>query len=127
MSRIVRNTQQRAAIRQAIEDLARPVGPQEILVAAQEMVPALGIATVYRNVRALVDDGSLRVVELPGSPNRYELAGKDHHHHFHCRACDRVFEVDDCPSQIGDLTPAGFTLEAHEITLYGRCAECVVG
>ncbi len=127
MNRVTRKTQQRAAIRQAIEELARPVGPQEILETAQEVVPALGIATVYRNVRAMVDDGVLRVVELPGSLNRYELAGKDHHHHFHCRACDRVFEVDDCPGQIGELTPAGFALEAHEITLYGRCPECVAG
>ncbi len=127
MSRTVRKTQQRVAIRQAIEDLARPVGPQEILEAAQEAVPALGIATVYRNIRAMVDDGSLLAVELPGCPSRYELAGKGHHHHFHCRTCDRVFEVEDCPGQIGDLTPPGFKLDAHEITLYGRCAECVVG
>ncbi|RMH15389.1 MAG: transcriptional repressor [Acidobacteria bacterium] len=119
-----RKTQQRAAIHKAIERADRPVGPQEILSAAQADVPALGIATVYRNLRRLVADGILRVVELPGAPSRYELAGKEHHHHFHCRACDRVFEVDDCPGSIADLTPTGFRLEAHDITLYGRCRDC---
>ncbi len=84
----------------------------------------MGIATVYRNIRSMVEGGALRVVELPGAPSRYELAGKDHHHHFHCTLCDRVYEVDDCPGRLADLTPAGFRLESHEIVLYGRCADC---
>ena len=123
-TRMVRRTQQRDAIRAALEDADRPLGPQEVLEAAQEIVPALGIATVYRNIRAMVDEGSLHVVELPGAPARYEIAGKAHHHHFHCTRCDRVYEVEDCPGQIADLTPSGFVLETHELTLYGRCADC---
>ncbi len=91
---------------------------------AQETAPALGIATVYRNLKAMVEDGSLRPVELPGGPSRYEIAGKGHHHHFHCRGCDRVFEVEDCPGRLADLTPRGFCLESHEIILYGLCAGC---
>lgn len=124
MRRPLRKTQQRDAIRRAIETLARPVGPLEILDQAQEDVPGLGIATVYRNLRTMVENGVLRVVELPGAPSRYELAGKDHHHHFHCTRCDRLYEVEDCPGRLSDLAPDGFDLEAHEIMLYGRCAEC---
>lgn len=120
-----RRTRQREAIRRAIEDADRPLGPQEILAAAQDDVPRLGIATVYRNVKAMVDDGALRTVELPGSPDRYETAGKTHHHHFHCRACDRVFEVDGCPGSLKDLAPSGFAVEDHEVILYGLCAACV--
>lgn len=119
-----RKTRQRQAIRKAFEDADRPLGPHEVLKEAQESAPALGIATVYRNVKAMVEDGSLRAVDLPGAPSRYEIAGKDHHHHFHCRGCDRVFEVEDCPEQIADLTPRGFLLESHEIILFGLCGGC---
>lgn len=85
----------------------------------------MGIATVYRNVKVLLEDGWLQPVELPGAPSRYEVAGKHHHHHFHCRQCDKVYEVEDCPADLEHLTPAGFELETHEIILYGTCSQCV--
>jgi len=119
-----RNTRQRDAIRTALAGAGRPLSPQEVLAAARQGHPGLGIATVYRTLKALLEDGSVRAVELPGVPARYELAGKRHHHHFHCRACDGVFEVDACPAGIRRLPPGGFRLERHEIILYGLCAGC---
>lgn len=119
-----RKTHQRLAIRQALAEAGRPLTPREILAAARKRASTLGIATVYRNLKVLMAEGALHSVELPGAPDRYELAGKDHHHHFHCRACDRVYEVEDCPGDIQSLTPAGFELEDHEIYLYGLCGDC---
>lgn len=119
-----RKTLQRAAIRGAIEAADRPVSPLEILEAAQRDTPGLGIATVYRNIKSLVEEGWLHTVELPGAPSRYEVAGKEHHHHFHCRACDKVFEIDHCPGQVVNLAPSGFRPEAHDIILYGLCPVC---
>ena len=122
-----RHTQQREAIRRAFEAADRPLSPGEVLAAAQRGVPQLGIATVYRELRALVDAGWLAEVPLPGSPSRYEVAGKHHHHHFRCRQCDRVYEVAGCPPDLSALLPPGFQLEGHDVTLLGRCAECVDG
>ena len=122
-----RTTAQRVAIRRAFERAARPLSPGEVLAAARRSVPALGLATVYRNLKALVRDGWLVEVPLPGAPNRYEVAGKHHHHHFRCRACDRVYEVDACPPDLRPLVPRGFLLEGHDITLFGRCATCARG
>ena len=119
-----RKTQQRAAIRKTFEDAGRPLSPREVLDSAQDETPGLGIATVYRNIRALVDGGWLNSVGLPGAPDRYEVAGKHHHHHFHCRECDAVFEVEACPKDVGELTPEGFEVESHEIILYGLCSAC---
>jgi Fur family ferric uptake transcriptional regulator len=119
-----RRTCQLDAIRRVFDGVDRPISPQECLALARQDVPTLGIATVYRNVRRLVGDGWLRVVELPGGSDRYERAGKRHHHHFHCRGCDAVFEVEACPGDLESLSPRGFRLEAHELILYGRCDRC---
>ena len=119
-----RQTRQRDTIRAALAAAGRPLGPQEVLAAARAELPGLGIATVYRAIKALLAEGWLRAVELPGSTPRYEVAGKRHHHHFHCRACDGVFEVEACPAGIRGLLPGGFRLEEHEIILYGLCAVC---
>lgn len=119
-----RSTRQRTAIRAAIVAAKRPLSPQEILEEARAEVPALGIATVYRNLRAMTDGGEILVVMLPGEVPRYEAAGHEHHHHFQCKVCQRVFDVHDCPGNLAQLAPRGFTVESHDITLYGRCSDC---
>ena len=120
-----RKTRQRTAIRRAFEDADRPLSPGEVLEAAQLTVPRLGIATVYRAVRDLLEEGFLSTVELPGEPPRYEMAHLEHHHHLQCRACQKVFEVHGCPPELGELAPSGFEVESHEVVLYGRCSHCV--
>ncbi len=119
-----RDTRQRRILRQVLEQADRPLSPQEILEASQGLLPGLGIATVYRNVKAMVEEGTLQAVELPGEGLRYELAGKLHHHHFHCRGCGKVYEVEGCPGDLGPLAPPEFRVESHMIVLYGRCADC---
>lgn len=119
-----RSTRQRAAIRTAIDTAGRPLSPQEVLDAAQVEVPEMGIATVYRNVKLLLDAGEIVTVTLPGESPRYESTQHEHHHHFQCNACKRVFDVHSCPGDLSALAPKGFLVEGHELTLYGLCDQC---
>ena len=122
-----RVTRQRAAIERALRNAQRPLTPAEILAASRKAVPSLGTATVYRTLRGMVEDGSIAPVFLAGEGARYELAHLGHHHHFRCRACERVFEVDGCPGDLSALAPKGFHVEAHDVVLFGRCASCATG
>ena len=119
-----RSTRQRTAIRAAIDQAQRPLSPQEVLDAAQAEVSGLGLATVYRNLKLLQDAGEIQPVNLPGDNPRYESSLHAHHHHFQCTTCQRVFDVHQCPGDLANLAPKGFTVEHHELTLYGRCNEC---
>jgi Fur family ferric uptake transcriptional regulator len=119
-----RSTRQRSAIRDAIDAAARPLSPQEVLEAAQARVPGLSLATVYRNLKLLQDADEIIAVTLPGDGARYESLRHGHHHHFQCTACNRVFDVHACPGDLALLAPQGFTVDHHELTLYGRCADC---
>lgn len=119
-----RQTRQRRAIEASVLGAGRPLLPQEVLALAQREVPRLSLATVYRQLKALVDKGALRAVLLAGDPPRYEPLAHAHHHHFQCKACQRVFDVHACPGNLAQLAPAGFLVEDHDLTLYGRCADC---
>lgn len=119
-----RDTPQRKAIRRVFMNSGRPLTPEEILALGQRIVPSLGLATVYRNVRSLCDEEWLTEVELPGGGMRYELSSRPHHHYFLCRECDQAFDVHACPPAIEDMAPEGFEVEGHEFVLYGRCAAC---
>ncbi|MDX6770534.1 MAG: transcriptional repressor [Elusimicrobiota bacterium] len=119
-----RDTAQRRSIRAALEEAGRPLGALEVLGAAKAGAPGLGIATVYRNLKALVAAGEVTAVELPGEAPRYEFAGKEHHHHFLCAACDKVYELGGCLGGLKELLPRGFKLGSHELLLHGTCASC---
>ena len=120
-----RSTRQRDAIRAALQSARRPLSAREILADTQAEVASIGIATVYRTLKLLVDAGEVEAVPLPGGIPHYELTKLGHHHHFQCTRCERVFDVPECGGNPKELLPRGFTMERHELVLYGRCAACV--
>lgn len=120
-----RDTDQRNAIRKALLGAGRPLSVHELLELAQNEVASLGIATLYRNLKALVAEGWIAQVDLPGQPPRWEVAPKGHHHHFLCRTCDKLFEINSCPEGLLHLVPEGYTLDEHDILLRGQCDVCV--
>jgi Fur family ferric uptake transcriptional regulator len=120
-----RDTSQRRAIRRALEDAGRPLGALEVLEASKREAPGLGIATVYRNIKALLKEGDISEVALPGEPPRYEAAGKGHHHHFRCDRCEKVFELGGaCLPDLKGSLPRGFRVTSHEVLVHGLCAAC---
>ena len=121
---MIRVTQQRDAIRQVMSKVGRPLSTQEIFALARREVPGLGIATVYRTINYLEEEGGIVAVDVPGQPPRWELTPESHHHHFLCNTCDRLYEVHACPEDLEHMLPDGFALEEHDILLRGKCAAC---
>ncbi len=121
-----RATRQKTAIRAVFDQANRPLSPQEVLDAARSEVPALSIATVYRNLKQLLAENAIEVVQLPGDSARYESThlAHTHHHHFQCTQCQRVFDVHGCSGDFAHMAPKGFSVERHELTIYGRCDAC---
>ena len=120
----IRKTRQRQAVRSVFERAERPLSAAEALAEAQQEVPSLGIATAYRAINQLLDEGELDTVELPGEPARYEVPDKPHHHHFHCNGCGQVFCVPVKCARLDATVPGGYTIESHEVILYGTCPAC---
>lgn len=122
-----RQTRQRSTIYEVIRTAAGPLTVPEIHQRAQREVGGIGIATVYRTINLLQDEGLVQAVILPSGETRYELANLGHHHHFSCRSCEEVFDLPACPVEIprNDVVEGGFVVESHELTLYGVCPACV--
>lgn len=68
-----RETKQRNAIHTVLDEAKRPLSPQELLALAGVLVPGIGIATIYRNVKIMVEQGALSTVHIPGEPPRFIL------------------------------------------------------
>jgi Fe2+ or Zn2+ uptake regulation protein len=46
------------------------------------------------------------------------------HGHFHCAACETVFDVDLPAALPGVALPRGFLPQRYEMAVHGLCADC---
>lgn len=119
-----RKTRQREAIQTVLKRSSHPMNAEEIFLTARKQVEGLGIATVYRTLKSLQEEGAIQRVCIEEQSPRYERADLHHHHHFYCEACDQVFEIEACAPGVNHMAPEGFEVKRHEITLFGRCEDC---
>jgi Fur family ferric uptake transcriptional regulator len=121
-----RHTRQREIILSVILAAQGPLTVDEIHRRARRRLRTMGIATVYRTVKLLLEHDEIRTVILPDGQSRYESSHLKHHHHFRCRRCDRVYDLSGCmlSTAAGTTLPEGFIVEDHEVTLFGICPKC---
>ena len=121
-----RNTKQFETIRSIITNAGRPLSIDEMQKSALEELDSIGLRTVYRAVRRMEEMDEIQSIKVQGRADRYELSciASSHHHHFHCTACDRLFDIHGCPGGLSDLLPKGFQMANHDILLTGTCDTC---
>jgi Fur family ferric uptake transcriptional regulator len=126
-----RNTRQRRVIAERLAALGEAGGAfsaEALLEDLRRSNSGIGRATVYRAIEKLVQVKVLDHVDFSDGERCYRLCESErHHHHLTCRICRRVVELDLCIPQakidaIGRRE--GFTIEDHEISLYGLCDAC---
>ena len=119
-----RKTPQREIISEIIKQSAGPLTVNEILSIAEDGGSPLGIATVYRTIKLLLESNTIQSVTLPDGQARYEAAALQHHHHFHCSSCEKVIDIKQCCMHLHDNEIEGNLIENHEITFFGICKNC---
>ena len=103
-------------------------GAQEIHDALTAGGRTIGLASVYRMVDRLAEEGLVTRIDLGDGIVRFEPArDAAHHHHLVCGACGKVEPFVDprLEHAIEAVEEAsGFAVVAHEVLLRGACAEC---
>jgi methylated-DNA-[protein]-cysteine S-methyltransferase len=122
-ARGLRSTPQRRAILAAfrggpIEHLSA----DEVYARAAESLPDLSRGTVYATLAEFTEMGLLSAFGAP-EPVRYET-NTNHHSHFRCRVCLRVFDLVTGVQDPAVITDPGFTVERVDTQAEGVCAEC---
>jgi Fur family transcriptional regulator, ferric uptake regulator len=121
-----RKTKQKQAILKAFQGESRPLSVQEIHKNGKHTAPNLGLRTVYRHIREMLEDGIVVGIDYPGQPVRYELIDSQRDHpHFICQNCNKIFDLKNDGIEVKYKAPDGFKIKGLEITFYGYCDQCV--
>ncbi|MGK5113350.1 MULTISPECIES: Fur family transcriptional regulator [unclassified Geodermatophilus] len=123
-----RQTRQRSAVLALLEDLDGFRTAQDLHALLRQRGDAVGLATVYRALQALVDDGLVDVLRGADGEAAYRRCSSPvHHHHLVCRSCGRTVEVADPPVERWAARVAaehGFADVQHQLEVFGTCSAC---
>ncbi len=98
----------------------------EVYAMAKEQLPSIGIATVYRNLRKLAQNGEVQQLSLPNDVDRFD-GNVAEHYHLICDDCGKIIDADlGLLNDIDDLIleKTGFYAKSHQLTMGGYCSEC---
>ncbi len=101
---------------------------QEVYESVRGTRPRIGLATVYRILHQLTEQGLIKELEYGSGCSRYD-ARTCRHDHAICTACGALLDIpEDVQLSAKALQAAaqstGFELKSHEVKIYGRCTTC---
>jgi Fur family ferric uptake transcriptional regulator len=123
----IRVTRQRARVLEALRAEPNDATAQDIYESLRKGRERIGLATVYRTLALLSEQGIVDVLMHHPGEVCYRLCGQGHHHHLTCTGCHEVIELGDCelePWLAGLGGAHGFTVTSHAVEVAGICADC---
>lgn len=122
----VRITPQRHAIlAYLLESMDHPTA-DEIYRALNSHFPSMSVATVYNNLKMLIEAGMVRELTYGDSSSRFD-ADVTEHYHIICEQCGKIEDF-HYPSLTMVEQQAekrtGYQISGHRMELYGVCADC---
>jgi Fur family ferric uptake transcriptional regulator len=121
-----RNTPQKEIVQKALGEATGFVSAQQLHRQLVEQGQPVGLATVYRQLNALMVSGQADMIPIPGGQLFRACRQGAHHHHLVCEVCGKAVEIEP-PSEEWIRAAAdqhGFTVSRHVLEVFGLCADC---
>lgn len=119
-------THQRQVLYEVMQTMPGHPSPEEVYARVRKRIPAISLATVYKNIHLFVETGVLRELSMHHGSMRVEL-NSHLHHHMVCSYCKAITDIEEKDlGVVPDIQklPGGFKVERYSIDLIGICAAC---
>lgn len=125
-----RSTRQRTAVAAVLQEVDDFRSAQDLHQMLRRKGERVGLATVYRSLRAMADAGDIDILVTADGESLYRRCGQGagHHHHLVCRGCGLTIEISAPAVERWASTVAvdhGFTDAQHTLDIFGTCQDCV--
>ncbi len=122
-----RLTPQRMFVLEVLQESSGHHTAEAIFERTKLKYPYINLATVYRTLTWLRDQGLISETDLGGGHTEYEALGAHRHHHLVCLACGGRIEFAD--ELVAPLAAAlderyGFEARLDHLAVFGLCRGC---
>src|SRR6201998_1123094 len=84
-------THQRQVLYEVMKTMHGHPSPEEVYARVKKRVPAISLATVYKNIHLFVESGVFREVSMHHGSLRVEM-NDEAHHHLVCSRCKTIID-----------------------------------
>ncbi len=101
----------------------------EIYRGVKDIAPTISRTTIYNIVNSLAKKGLIKLLKLDTSKTRCDIWIKPHAH-FKCIICGKIYDIELDETTINKIVNSidpHFSIQDIDITIEGRCTNCVRG
>ncbi len=96
---------------------------EQVYLACRNAGVEISVATVYRCLSSLAEEGCIRRFSVSGEPEYFDKTPTLHEHLF-CSRCKRVTDAECADVQTLLEETFGITLENYDLSMHVVCREC---
>jgi Fur family peroxide stress response transcriptional regulator len=119
-------THQRQVLYEVMQGMEGHPSPEEVFDRVKEKVPAISLATVYKNIHLFVESGIFRKMSVHHGSVRVEMNSEEHHHMV-CSRCKSITDIGEEELGLTSRRPrlsGGFLVERYAVDVIGLCVKC---
>jgi Fur family ferric uptake transcriptional regulator len=119
-------TRQRKVILEELRKVTSHPTAEDLHRMVRKRLPKISIATVYRNLEILSDEGEVWKMDVAGTQRRFDGSTRNHYH-IRCNVCGRM---DDVPMEtVANMEEtaakcSGYRVFSHRVEFAGICPDC---
>lgn len=120
----IRVTPQRLAVFKILEENGSHMTAELIYEELRKQYPSVSLATVYSTLEVFKEQGLIAEIRIDFDRSCFE-ARVEPHHHFFCRKCAQIYDIDIPPcSTLEKRQIDGNLIEYFQGYFYGVCKLC---
>ena len=121
-----RLTRQRQVVLEELSSVDTHPRADQIYQMVRRRIPNVSFGTIYRNLKTLEELGLIAEIQYGTRSSRFD-ANVASHHHFVCRKCEKIIDVDAIPApdfESSGLRQMGYQVQEYQLQLVGLCPSC---
>jgi Fe2+ or Zn2+ uptake regulation protein len=120
----IKVTPQRLAIISLMDQYGH-ISVRDIFEKIKTNFPSLSLATVYKNINAMLESDFIKELKIVGQDSKYELI-KEAHSHMICKKCGKVEDIQlETDSLVSSAAKKShYNINESVVQLFGVCPDC---
>lgn len=119
-----RLTKQREVILDYLHSVTCHPTAETVHAEVKQIIPDISLATVYRNLKYLVENGFILQINTNDGKSRYD-GNSQYHFHFICKSCGKVYDIWQVSKKIAADVKFLGQVDTIECNAYGICKQCL--
>lgn len=126
MKQNLKNSEKRDAILEVLKNTKTHPTADWIYDKIRTTYPQIGIATVYRNLKILLEQKQIMKIEVGDGIDHYDAGVNIPHDHTYCMKCGAIGDINPIPvGSLEELAKDEFSVSSYSLIIYGKCKKCM--